>query len=134
MCHPGDYSEKRGRACLTLFFLIVSLVELALLIEVGKRLGTANTVILLLMSALAGAVVVRRQGSRLLREIILDLRLGRVPAGPLVDAALVAAAGLLLLTPGFVTDAAGFALLVPGIRRQVKRVLHGWWRRRLLIP
>lgn len=119
---------------MTLFFLIVSLVELALLIEVGKRLGTANTVILLLMSALAGAVVVRRQGSRLLREIILDLRLGRVPAGPLVDAALVAAAGLLLLTPGFVTDAAGFALLVPGIRRQVKRVLHGWWRRRLLIP
>lgn len=118
---------------LTLFFLIVPLVELAVLIEVGKRLGTANTVILLIVSALAGAAVVRRQGSHILREIVREWRQGRVPAGHLIDAALVLAAGLLLLTPGLVTDAAGFALLVPGVRGQVRRGLRGWWLRRLLL-
>lgn len=114
------------RIILIFTLLVVPLAELAVIIEVGRRVGTLNTVILLIATALAGASLVHRQGTGLIREIFDLWQRGVIPAVQVFDAVLVFAAGLLLLTPGFITDLAGFLLLVPAIRAGIRRALPAW--------
>jgi UPF0716 protein FxsA len=116
---------------LLLLFIAVPAVELALLIEVGSRIGTLNTLALIALTGIIGAALARRQGLGLLRAIERDLGDGRLPAAPLVDAVIVLVAGALLITPGILTDAVGFALLVPATRTAIRRGLRRWLERRL---
>ena len=92
------------------------LAELAGFIIVVGQIGVALTLLLTVATAFAGAVLLRRQGVEALRQIRADVAASRVPGLKLADAAMIAAAGVLLVTPGFITDTLGFLLFVPPIR------------------
>jgi UPF0716 protein FxsA len=111
---------------LFLAFTIVPVLEMYLLIRVGTEIGALSTIALVVTTALLGASLTRLEGWRTLRRIESAMAQGRMPAEEMVDAVLIFAAGLLLITPGFLTDALGFGLLVPPTRRVIKR----WLRRR----
>ena len=112
---------------LLLLFVVVPAVELALLIELGSRIGTAATLGIISGTGVLGAALARRQGLSVLRRLQQETSEGRLPADPLVDGAFLLVAGALLVTPGVLTDVVGFLCLVPGFRKIVKRDL----RRRL---
>lgn len=105
---------------LLLVFTIVPLIELFVLIEVGSRIGSGPTILLLLVTGLIGAFLASRQGLSVLQRTRHDLAQGRIPANPLVDGIMVLIGGMLLLTPGFLTDILGFVLLIPVTRLPLK--------------
>jgi UPF0716 protein FxsA len=114
------------RLVLVVLFVGVPLVELALLIEVGRRIGTLTTIALIVLTGVLGAALARHQGLGVLRHMRNELRAGRLPAGSLADGVMILVAAALLVTPGILTDAAGFLCLVPAFRRAVKAAA---WRR-----
>ena len=112
---------------------VLAVVELVVIIEVAERLGVVNTLGLLILVSVVGALLVKAQGMAALRRLIDDLEARQVPGATLADAALVVVAGGLLLVPGFVTDIPGLLLLVPGVRRGVRRRLRHRWERRFVV-
>ncbi|NHA68328.1 FxsA family protein [Phycicoccus sp. CMS6Z-2] len=110
------------------------MVEIAVIIAVGRTIGGWPTFGLLLVESLIGAVIVRREGGRAWTALREALRSGRMPSRQLADAALVLVGGTLLLTPGFVTDAAGFFMVLPVTRPVTRRWLEAVVARRLLGP
>ncbi len=110
-------------ALLVLVFLVVPLVELYLIIQVGSAIGALNTIVLLVVMAAAGGWLVKREGLGVLRRIQSQLQGGRLPGRDLVDAFLILFAGALMLTPGFLTDVVGLALLLPPVRSVVRTTL-----------
>ncbi len=96
--------------------LLLPLAELAVMIWVGQWLGVWETITLLLMVSFLGAWIVKRQGAGAWRRIREELAIGRVPTAALVDGALILAAGVLFLVPGFITDVAAVLLLLPPSR------------------
>lgn len=113
--------------------VLVVIVEVAVVIEVAQRIGALNTVGLLILVSAVGAVIVKAQGLAALRRAITDVEGRRVPGAALADGALLAAAGALLLVPGFVTDAFGLLLLCPPVRSGVRRVLRRRWSKRFVV-
>lgn len=113
-------------ARLLLLFTLVPLVELYLLIEVGTVIGGLNTILLVLGTGALGAFLARLEGLRTLGQIQRSLNQGLVPAEEMVDGVIILVAGLLLITPGILTDACGFLMLIPTTRNAFKR----WLRRR----
>lgn len=109
---------------LFLLFTLVPAVEIFLFIEIGKRIGTASTFALVLLTGFAGAWLARMQGLATLGRVHASLEQGIMPAEELVDAVIIFAAGIVLLTPGFLTDAAGLLLLFPPTRFHFKRFLR----------
>lgn len=106
-----------------LALVVVPLIEIALFIEVGGWLGLWPTLAIVVLTALAGATLLRAQGLATVGDIRGRIDRGEDPSGPLAHGALILAAGLVLLTPGFFTDAIGLALLVPAVRTVVIRYL-----------
>ena len=106
---------------LFLLFLIVPLIEIALFIEVGGAIGLWPTLAIVVATAALGTVLVRGQGAMALGDIRRSLNELRDPTEPLAHGAMILFSGALLLTPGFFTDAVGFALLVPPVRRRLLR-------------
>jgi UPF0716 protein FxsA len=96
-------------------------VEISVIIQVGQWIGFLNTVGLLLLVSLVGAWLVKRQGLGVMTRIREQRSAGRLPATEAFDGALILVAGVLLVIPGFVTDALGLLLLVPPIRAVVRR-------------
>jgi UPF0716 protein FxsA len=107
-------------ARLLLAFILVPIVELALLIELGRHVGLAATLGLIVVTGTVGAWLARRQGLGVLRRMREETAAGTLPAEAVVDGVIIVAAGALLLTPGLLTDAVGFACLVPASRRWLK--------------
>ena len=101
---------------LFLLFLAVPLIEIALFIVIGGEIGVVATLAMVLVTAVAGSLLLRQQGIATLNRIRAELEQNRIPARPIADGAMIAVAGLLLLTPGFFTDFCGFLLFIPGIR------------------
>lgn len=116
---------------LIFLFTIVPLIELTLLIELGKQIGLMNTLGLVILTGVIGASLARSQGFGILQRIQNELAQGQLPGDSLVDGALILAGGLLLLTPGLITDVVGFALLAPFTRRFVKIYLKNFFRRKI---
>jgi UPF0716 protein FxsA len=116
---------------LVLVFLVVPLVELYVLIQVGQEIGALNTIGLLLVIAVVGAWLAKREGLGVWRRINDQVRAGKVPGPELVDAFLILLAGALLVTPGFVTDVLGVVLLLPPTRALVRRQVRRSYQRRL---
>jgi UPF0716 protein FxsA len=114
---------------LFVLFVMLPLVELALLIRIGQWLGVLPTVAVVVVTGALGAFLARREGFRVLRQIQADLAAGRAPMGRLVDGLLVLVGGVVLLTPGILTDIGGILLLLPGGRGWVKRRLERRLRR-----
>jgi UPF0716 protein FxsA len=106
-------------AVLIAVFLVVPLIEVALFIAVGGQIGIAPTILLCIASAVLGALIVRYQGLQTLARLQDRLRLGEMPTSELAEGAAILAAGVLLITPGFFTDAIGFILLAPPARRRI---------------
>jgi UPF0716 protein FxsA len=101
---------------LLIALIVVPLVEIALFIEVGGAIGLWATIALVLISAVAGAALLRAQGLATLSKLQAELERGGDPTGSLAHGALLLFAGALLLTPGFFTDAVGLALMSPQVR------------------
>lgn len=102
-----------------LLLLLVPVVEIALFIEIGGALGLWPTLGLVVVSAVVGLLVIQGQGRGASAELQRRLDRGEDPAGPLAHAALLLMAGVALLVPGFLTDAAGLALLLAPVRAAV---------------
>ena len=107
-------------------FILVPLLELYILIKIGGALGAFQTVALVVFTALLGVVLVRFEGLRTLQQIRQSLSQGIVPAEEMVDGVLIFIGGILLITPGVLTDLFALVLLIPYTRTIFKR----WLRRR----
>ncbi len=101
----------------------VPIIEIALFIEIGGWIGLWPTIAVVVATAIAGGVLLRAQGYAAINALRLRLEQGGDPSGPLAHGALILVAGVLMLTPGFFTDAVGFLLLVPPVRAAVIRSL-----------
>ena len=116
---------------LMLLFVLVPLAELSLLVYIGTVIGILYTVLIVVATGLVGAVLARYQGLAALSRVRASLEQGILPANELFEGMLILIGGLLLLTPGVITDAVGFALLVPYTRRVVAAWLRRWMGRRI---
>lgn len=112
---------------LLLIFILVPLVELALLVRLGMFIGFWPTIALVLVTGVVGAALARHEGLRVWLDIQRDLAEGRMPVSHLLDGLMILIGGVLLLTPGVLTDLMGILLLAPPTRRLFKR----WLRRKL---
>ena len=123
---PASFQEKYRPMLLRLFllFTLVPAAEIFLFIEIGKRIGTANTFALVLLTGFAGAWLARMQGLATIVRVRSNIEQGIMPAEELVDAVIILGAGMVLLTPGFLTDAVGLLLLFPPTRFHFKRFLR----------
>lgn len=109
---------------LFLAFLLVPLIEIALFIQVGGLIGLWPTLLIVILTAIAGAAMVRSQGAAVLNQLRGSFEELRDPTEPLAHGAMIIFSGALLLTPGFFTDAVGFLLLVPGVRGRLYRFIR----------
>ncbi len=108
---------------LLLLFTVVPLIELYLLVELGTVIGIGPTVLLVVTTGVLGAWLARWQGLGVLTRVSEDLAQGRLPTDALIDGLLILIAGAVLLTPGLITDALGFFLLVPQGRAAVRKAI-----------
>ena len=106
-----------------LLFVGIPILELFLLMEVGSRIGIQLTVIMILVTGIAGWSLVKHQGLATLKRIKEKTAMGQIPAVEMVSGLCLLASGLLLITPGFLTDTVGFLLLVPLLRRKAAELL-----------
>ena len=102
---------------LFLLFVAVPIVEIYLLLEIGGIIGAVPTIGLVVLTAAAGAALVRAQGFSTIRQVRRSMEAGEIPAVAIIEGIFLLMAGALLLTPGFLTDAIGFCCLVPPLRR-----------------
>jgi len=109
---------------LFLAFTIIPVVEIYLLIQIGSAFGVFTSITLVVFTGFLGAYLARIQGLQTIFRIQESLREGRMPSGELLDALLIGVAGLVLLTPGFLTDTVGFVLLIPSTRNAIKSWLQ----------
>ena len=103
--------------------LVLPIIEIALIVEVGQATNWLVVIGLTIGTAVLGAALIRRQGAAALRDMHGARDRGEVPVAATVDGAALLLAAPLMMTPGFVTDAFGFALLIPQVRHAVARVL-----------
>jgi len=115
---------------LVVLFLVVPVVEIAVIVQVGQQIGVVPTIVLLLVESALGAWLVRREGRRAWDAVRGAGGAGRLPSGELADAGLVLVGGSLLLTPGFVTDVFGFFLILPFTRPLARKALAWFVARR----
>lgn len=116
---------------LLFLFIALPIIELALLLQVGRLLGLGGTILLVIFTGVAGAALARLEGLKLIFDIRSDMNAGRMPTPRMVDGMLILIAGVLLITPGLLTDATGFLLLIPPFRSFLKRYAGEIIRRRI---
>ncbi len=118
---------------LLLLFVTIPLIELALLIKVAQTIELGPTIALVVVTGVTGAALARRQGFSTWKRIQTDLAAGRMPTSDIVDGLLILVAGVVLITPGIITDLLGFALLIPPIRGFLKRKAANHFRSRIVV-
>jgi UPF0716 protein FxsA len=116
---------------LALLFVVVPLIELVLLAQLGQVVGLWPTLALVIFTGVTGAALARLEGLRVLLQFRSQLASGELPEQALLDGISVLVGGALLLTPGILTDFAGFALLFPLSRRWIQRRVRAGLERRL---
>lgn len=108
---------------LFILFVVMPIAEIAVLINVGEIIGGWNTVLLVILSAMLGAILVKREGVATLAQAQLKMQKGELPAKELGSGLLLLVAGVLLVTPGFITDIFGLLLTLPFTRNRIGEVL-----------
>ena len=108
---------------LFLLFTIIPILEIWVFIRVGQQIGAFDTIVLILLTGIVGALLARSQGFYIIAKIQHELANGQMPTESLTDGLIILAGGILLITPGFITDILGFLLLVPQTRRFVKKAI-----------
>jgi UPF0716 protein FxsA len=109
---------------LPFFLLVVPLAEIATFVVVGSKIGVLATIALVLVTAVTGMTLLRIQGLGTLGRIQAQMDRGEMPSRELVHGLMIMIAGILLLTPGFITDTLGFLLFVPALRDRAWRFLR----------
>lgn len=112
---------------LFLAFTLIPMIELYLLIQLGSVIGAFNTLLLVILTGATGAYLARLQGLQVMFRVRERLQQGEMPAEDMLDALIIFIAGIVLLTPGLLTDMAGLLLLLPSIRFRFKL----WLRQKL---
>lgn len=116
---------------LLFLFVIVPILELYILIEAGQIIGIPATLLLIIMTGIAGAWLARSQGLEILQKMQRETAQGQMPAENLIHGVLIFVGGLLLLTPGFFTDALGFSFLIPLTREYWRKGLSRWLEKQI---
>ncbi len=116
---------------LFLLFTVIPLVELALLIKLGSAIGVLDTILLIVFTGAAGAILVRAAGIQCLFSVRQQMQAGIFPADELCNGLLILIAGAFLITPGLLTDGVGFALLLPPVRAVVRARLRTYLETRI---
>ncbi len=116
---------------LFLIFVFVPVIELSLLIKVGSIIGTLNTILIILLTALIGAYMVKLEGMGVMYRIQQSMQEGIFPAEELLNGMMILVAGALLLTPGFFTDIIGFLMVFPVSRNLIKRAARRYIEKKI---
>jgi len=116
---------------LFLLFTLVPFIELVILLKINTHLGFGATLLLILLTGALGAGLAKYQGLVTWRQIQKDLSMGIVPSGRLIDGVLILVAGIVLITPGLLTDCVGFVLLIPPARNLIKQRLRIWFQKKV---
>ena len=128
--NPKNYSQPpRGNTQIMLFklflaFTLIPVAEIYLIVKLGSLLGALNTIVVIIVTGFLGATLARLQGMETMLRVRESLQQGNMPAEELIDALLIFVAGIVLLTPGFITDVAGLLLLFPLTRLHFKRFVR----------
>lgn len=109
---------------LLFLFILVPFIEVSLLIKLGSLIGFWPTLLIQVVTGILGAALARLQGLLVWGKIQAELQVGRIPAEDMLDGVLIFASGIVLMTPGLLTDLVGFALLLPITRNIFKRWLR----------
>jgi len=110
-------------------FIVIPFVELMIIVEIGKRMGFWPTLALIAVPGLLGAAMARSQGTAVFAEIKRAIARGRLPGVEVIDGILIVGGGLLLITPGIITDILGLTVLFPGARKFYREfILYRAWR------
>lgn len=118
-------------ARLALLFVVVPILELVLLIQIGQVVGLWPTLLLVVTTGVAGAALARAEGLRVFWQFQKELATGHLPGQALLDGISVLVGGAFLLTPGILTDVAGFSLLLPFTRRWLQKRVRAGLEQRL---
>jgi UPF0716 protein FxsA len=137
---PGRIRDQRRRGrrrgfpwwALVAAFILVPIVEIYVIIRVGQVIGAWWTIALLIADSIFGSWLVKHEGRRAWAALTTTLQSGRMPARELADGALILVGGTLMISPGFVTDAAGILLILPFTRPVARRILTGVVARRFV--
>jgi UPF0716 protein FxsA len=110
-------------------FILVPIIEIYLFIKVGSAIGALATVALVFLTAMIGVYLLRQQGLSTLNQVQAQMQRGEIPATSLFEGMLLFIAGVLLLTPGFMTDSIGFVLMIPPLRKVIALWIleHSGW-------
>lgn len=114
---------------LFLLFTLIPLVEVVILIKIAQESEWWVPIVLVIATGIVGASLARWQGWQAMERIRADARSGRMPTAAIIDGVLILVAGILLVTPGILTDLVGFGLLIPPLRALMKRGVAAWIRR-----
>lgn len=117
---------------LLLLFTVIPTIELVILVGIGQLIGFWPTVVLIVMTGTLGAILAKVAGLSIVSQIIGDLRNGILPGRKLVDGVLILIAGVMLITPGILTDITGLLLLFPVTRIFFREKVIRWLKRKLL--
>ncbi|MFS0646760.1 FxsA family protein [Siminovitchia sp. 179-K 8D1 HS] len=109
-------------------FIIVPALEIGLFILTGQAIGSFATVALIILTGILGAVLAKKEGLGIIRKMQEQVRFGQPPGDALLEGFCILIGGLLLLMPGFITDAAGLILLFPPARKLFKPLLLKWFK------
>ncbi|WP_243427851.1 FxsA family protein [Alkaliphilus hydrothermalis] len=110
---------------LILLFTVIPIVELGLLLKLNEYIGLSYTLLIVLMTGIAGAYLAKKEGRGILQRIKLEMSQGRMPGDELINGLCVLIGGAFLLTPGLLTDISGFILVVPFTRGILKHFIKG---------
>ncbi len=114
------------RLLLFILFVVIPILEIAAFIQVGSLIGLLPTLLSILLTAVIGAILVRQQGFKVLNDARAQSARNEVPVSAVIHGVFILAAGLLLLTPGFVTDTIGFLFLIPPLRLLIAGKVWSW--------
>ncbi|PYI57060.1 FxsA family protein [Paenibacillus flagellatus] len=116
---------------LAVLFIVVPALEIWAIVEIGQRIGGWQTFGLLLLTGFVGAYVSKREAAKVWAEAQRQLSMGQMPTQSILDGICIFAGGLMLMSPGFLSDIAGIVLLLPFTRPLLRGVLASWIRRKL---
>lgn len=119
---------------LFLLFVVLPILEIALLVNVGGMIGGWNTIGLVVLTAFVGAYFVKREGVSTLQTAQAKMQRNEMPGKELVDGLMLVVAGILLVTPGFITDILGFMFALPGSRHLIAAQVSKHMKMRVVMP
>jgi len=108
---------------LLIFFIVAPACEIGVLLLSGKTIGVLPTVLLIILTGFVGAYLAKKQGMQAVRNLQKEIQYGRIPSNAILDAMAILVGGIMLLTPGFISDIVGLFLLFPITRNWIKPFL-----------